>query len=116
MHDSEDSEGSEDIETPNKVQLRTQGSTPGEDIRSPGPRHITLGLNATAPRTVQTHRDRVLKNTFLVERDSDAKASWRKGRPSTGQWRVLTYIRELADILASGVYDLPISYDQIDRR
>lgn len=86
LQDSDDSEGAEDADALLKSQRRTQGSVAGETVRSPDPKDVDLSPNVTVPLGAQMHRDRHLKNTFLIDRDSDAKASWRRGQPWTGEW------------------------------
>ena len=87
LQDSEESEGSQDLDEPNikpsvargpKAQLSRGPSRPNA-------KHTTSGHKARAHISAHIHKDRHLKNTFSVERDSDAKAAWRIGQPWTGQ-------------------------------
>lgn len=88
LQDSEDSEGSVDEEALNKIQGRTRRSVASETVRGPDAKrmakHMISGPDDTAPFGAPMHRDHGLKHTFLVDRDSDAKASWRRGQPWTG--------------------------------
>lgn len=89
LQDSEDSEGSEDAEALNKIQGTTERSALGKIMRSPGVKHaahMAPGPDDTAPFGGSMHKNRDLKSTFLIDRDSDAKASWRRGHHWTGEW------------------------------
>lgn len=86
LQESDDSEGSEDLEKPRLKQPGTQRSKAQliSSSSGPGAKNRTFSHNATALISARMHRDRRLRNTFLVERDSDARASWRAGKPCTG--------------------------------
>lgn len=86
LQDSDDSEGAEDADALIKSHRRTQGSVADETVRSPDAKDVDSSPDVTVPLRAQKHRDRDLRNTFLIDRDSDAKASWRRGQPWTGEW------------------------------
>ncbi|KAI9881017.1 MAG: hypothetical protein M1830_008899 [Pleopsidium flavum] len=94
LQDSENSEGSDDLEEPNDKPMQEFGARPKARSNA---KHTTPGHKARGPISARIHRDPKLKNTFSVEKDNEAKAAWRKGQPWTG------------------FYDLPTTYDQIDQ-
>ena len=83
--DSDDSEGSENVDALTKSEGHIQGSVAGKTVLSPAGKPTISGPEVTPQAGARMHRDRDLKNTFLVDRDTDAKAAWRRGQPWTGE-------------------------------